>query len=308
MNYLDLCDLARAAAARGDLDTARARFEEAANLKPDSVDVRYGLATICFMKGDTDAARKHFEEVLALDPSHAGAAINLGAIANTLGDYDEAIKQLRRGISLDPKRSEAYYNLGIAYRKLGRNELAIQAYREAHHHNPRMVEPVFNLANIYYDMERWEQAASFYRKAVDINPGFKKAKDGLLRVERKLKPRPLLVGVEDIEEQWTDPFAGDPRLDRMLSPEQDFDSLARAHAATSELRDLTEAWSKVAQKLHDSVRDLAIAISTHGGGPEVADQAIIYRDTLQKFYRTRQLIEEKRETMIRVRDHMVERG
>jgi tetratricopeptide (TPR) repeat protein len=308
MNYLDLCDLARAAAGRGELETARARFEEAAALKSDSVDVLYGLATVCFVMGDNDAAKDHFTSIQGLDPTHAGAAINLGAIANTQGDYDEAIKQLRKGISLDPKRGEAYYNLGIAYRKMGRNELAIQAYREAHHHNPRMVEALFNLANIYFEMERFEQAALFYRKALDVNPGFRKAQEGLLRVERKMKPKPTLVGFEDTGNVIVDPYANDPRLDRTLDPDHDFDSLARAHSATAESKRATEAWLKSTEKLHETVRELAIAISTHGGGAEVADQMDGFRDSTRKFRALRQQVEDKRDEMIRMRDHLVERG
>jgi len=305
--FLDLCDLARAAAARGDLETARIRFEEATALKEDSLDVRYGLATICFMLGDTEAARQHFEHCQRLDPMHAGAAINLGAIANMNGDYDEAVKQLRRGISLDPKRGEAYYNLGIAYRKLGRNELAIQAYREAHHHNPRMVEAVYNLANTYYEMERFEQAAMFYRKALDINPNFRKAQDGLLRVERKMRPKPSHYDDDDEEDQsWTDPFMGDNRLDRTVSPDHDFDSLARAHASTSDAKRDTDEWIKSTQQLHDAVRELAIAISTSSG--EVYDLSTRVRENLRRFRMLRQRLEEKREAIVRVRDYMVERG
>jgi tetratricopeptide (TPR) repeat protein len=305
--FLDLCDLARAAAARGDLDTARARFEEATALKPDSLDVRYGLATICFMLGDAQAAKDHFEGCQKLDPMHPGAAINLGAIANMNGDYDEAVKQLRRGISLDPKRGEAYYNLGIAYRKLGRNELAIQAYREAHHHNPRMVEAVYNLANTYYEMERYEQSAMFYRKALDINPNFRKAQDGLLRVERKMRPKPSHYDDADAEDQsWSDPFTGDSRLDRTVSPDHDFDSLARAHASTSDAKRDTDEWIKSTQILHDAVRDLAIAISTSSG--EVYDCSTRVRDSLRRFRALRQRLDEKREAVARVRDFMVERG
>jgi tetratricopeptide (TPR) repeat protein len=305
--FLDLCDLARAAAARGDLDTARARFEEATALRPDSVDVRYGLATICFMLGDATAAREHFDMVQRYDPTHAGAAINLGAIANMNGDFDEAVRQLRKGISLDPKRGEAYYNLGIAYRKLGRNELAIQAYREAHHHNPRMVEAVYNLANTYYEMERYEQAAMFYRKALDINPNFRKAQEGLLRVERKMRPKSASSYDDDDEDRsWSDPFMGDTRLDRPLSPDHDFDSLARAHSATTEAKRDTEHWIKSTQALHDAVRDLAIAISSDG--TEVYDCSTRVRDHLRQFRALRHKLDERREAVVRVRDAMVERG
>ncbi|MFQ5416232.1 MAG: hypothetical protein ACE5FL_04185 [Myxococcota bacterium] len=49
-----------------DMDEARARFERAARLAPESVRNRYGLAVFSARDGDTDTAREHFEQVLAM--------------------------------------------------------------------------------------------------------------------------------------------------------------------------------------------------------------------------------------------------
>jgi tetratricopeptide (TPR) repeat protein len=170
-----------------------------------------------------------------------------------------------------------------------------------------MVEAVYNLANVYFEMERFEQAASFYRKAIEINPGFHKALDGLTRTEQKLKPQS--GGLFDDEEAGPmDPFAGDPRVDRVLSPDHDFDVLARCHAATLEAKEATEAWVKISEELRLAVRDLAIGISTYGGGPDVQDYVNRFRDAAKRFRRGKALVEEKRVGVGKLRDLMADRG
>jgi tetratricopeptide (TPR) repeat protein len=306
--FLDLCDLAKAAAGRGDLPTSRQRFEEALTLRPEANDVRYGLGAVCFAMQDFDAARETFGEVLNLDPAHAGAAVNLGAIANIQGDYDEAVRLLRRGIQLNPKRPEAFYNLGIAYRKLGRNELAIQAYREAHHHNPRMVEAVYNLARLYYEMERWEQAATFFRKAIDINPGFRKAVEGLAMTERKLRPNPLAELFDSDDNMPADPHAGDPRAQRVLEFEKDYEALARAHEGTTAGRESTELCVRASAKLHEALRELAIAVSMHGGGAEVQGAIVRYQGAREVFREAKSRLDVRREALGKIRDELLARG
>ena len=306
--FMDLCDLAKAAAARGDLPGSRGRFEEAMQLQPEAIDVRYGLGTICFALQDFDAARDSFAEVQRLAPAHAGAAINLGAIANILGDFDEAVRQLRRGIQLDGKRAEAYYNLGIAYRKLGRNELAIQAYREAHHHNPRMVEAVYNMARLYFEMERWEQAATFFRKAIDINPRFRKAVEGLAMTERKLRPSPMADLFDTDDNMPLDPFAGDPRVQRTMDAVHDYDALARLHESTLQCKESTELCCRAVGKLHDALRELAISVSMHGGGPEVQGAVVRYQSSKEVFRETKLRLDARRDATAKLRDELMARG
>src|SRR5205807_6159806 len=147
-NVETLCQKAQMAVAQGEYETARQLYLQALGLKPDSPDVHYGLATVCFLLNDLAGAAYHFKEVTRLDPLRAGAYINLGAVYNRLDQIDEAIQVLRRGIQLDTHRAEGYYNLGLAYRRKGQAELAIQASREATRTNPRMPDAHLNLATL----------------------------------------------------------------------------------------------------------------------------------------------------------------
>src|SRR3984893_3125293 len=162
-----LCHKARQAVAAGDHDDARQLYLQGLGLKPDSPDVHYGLATVCFLVHDLAGAAYHFKEVTRLDPLRAGAYINLGAVYNRLNQLDEAIPALRRGIQLDMNRAEGYYNLGLVYRRKGQPDMAIQAYREATLVNPRMADAHYNLGNLYLEKGQFGLAIAHYRQALE---------------------------------------------------------------------------------------------------------------------------------------------
>jgi tetratricopeptide (TPR) repeat protein len=182
-----LCHKARQAVAQGSHDQAKQIYLQALGVKPDSPDVHYGLATVCFLLGDLPNAAYHFKEVTRLDPLRAGAHINLGAVYNRLDQVDEAIAALRRGIQLDTHRAEGYYNLGLAYRRKKQPDLAIQAYHEAVRLNPRMADAHLNLANAYLDKMQYGMAIAHYRHALEIRPHWEKAENGLGQAEAAIE-------------------------------------------------------------------------------------------------------------------------
>ena len=182
-NLESLCQKAKLAITQNRPDQARQFYLQALNIRADSPDVHYGLATVCFLLNDYQSAIHHFKEVTRIDPLHAGAHINLGAVYNRLDMLEEAIPVLRRGIQLDNHRCEGYYNLGLVYRRKGQPDLAIQAYREATRVNPRMADAHYNLANLYFEKEQYQQAATHYRHALELRPDWEKAQNSLEQAE-----------------------------------------------------------------------------------------------------------------------------
>jgi tetratricopeptide (TPR) repeat protein len=179
----DLFAQAREESEQGNWEKSRQLFLQALNLKPDSPDIHYGLASVCFQMNDLPSASYHFKEVTRLDPLRAGAYINLGAVYNLLDQPDDAIPVLRRGIQLDPQRAEGHYNLAVVYRRKGQPNLALQSYQECLRINPRMADAHFNLANLYIERSDYNQAASHYKLALQTRPNWEKAAKGLQKVQ-----------------------------------------------------------------------------------------------------------------------------
>ncbi len=75
---------------RGDLDAARAAYEDAIRLDPGLIDARYNLANVTLRAGRRDDAAALYERVVAEDPSFFVARYNLGRLYEQAGRLDEA--------------------------------------------------------------------------------------------------------------------------------------------------------------------------------------------------------------------------
>lgn len=185
-NLEELFQKAREAMERGGPEKARPFYQQALALKPDSPDVHYGLAAVCFQMNDLPGAAHHFKEVTRLDPLRASAYVSLGGVYNLLDQAGEAVVALRRGIQLDPERAEGYYNLALVHRRMGQTNLALQAYQDTLRVNPRMADAHYNLANLYLEEGEFERAISHYRLALQLRPSWDRATAGLEQAQEAL--------------------------------------------------------------------------------------------------------------------------
>jgi Flp pilus assembly protein TadD len=103
---------ARAAAAAGDFDGAKASAERAAELRPGFVDPLMLLAAIAEKRGDVEEARRRYREVLTHDPTATAAGVALGFTYVRTGEFDEASAWFTKAITADPGSEAAAYNLG----------------------------------------------------------------------------------------------------------------------------------------------------------------------------------------------------
>ncbi len=103
----------------GQLELARAGYDEALTLDPDSITVLLRLGNIYLQNGDTSRADSAFSEALGARPNLASALAGLGKSALVQGDYAAARQYLQRSLSLEPAADQLHYPLSVALRKLG---------------------------------------------------------------------------------------------------------------------------------------------------------------------------------------------
>jgi tetratricopeptide (TPR) repeat protein len=77
----------------GDLDAARAAYQDAIRLDPWLIDARYNLANVTLRLGRRADAMMLYERVVAEDPSFFVARYNLGRLYEQAGRLDEAREQ-----------------------------------------------------------------------------------------------------------------------------------------------------------------------------------------------------------------------
>lgn len=99
--------LARVAAEAGQLDRARALYEDALKASPESAFLLRDLARIELRANRVDEALTHATSAFALDPADAGAQAVLADIYEMRGQVDLAIAAVERLQALDPTEATA---------------------------------------------------------------------------------------------------------------------------------------------------------------------------------------------------------
>ena len=86
---------------RGDLERARAGYEEAIEQSPSLVSPHFQLGIIAYGRGDNPAAMNRFEAALERDPGHVLATYNLAVVhlqqARSLLDRHERLAPVSAG-------------------------------------------------------------------------------------------------------------------------------------------------------------------------------------------------------------------
>lgn len=104
----------------------------ALNLKPASIEARYALAMYFQNRGMLNEAMQEYFNILAIDKKNANAHFNLGYIHLVdLQLYNQAIVHFTDAVNANPRYAEAYYNRGYCYELLGNVEAARRDYQEA---------------------------------------------------------------------------------------------------------------------------------------------------------------------------------
>jgi pimeloyl-ACP methyl ester carboxylesterase/predicted Zn-dependent protease len=73
-----------------------------------------------FEAGQLQEARAAFEQILSREPENAAAAFHLGRIALAANDADEAVRRLEQAVTLDATKSAYHHRLGQAYGRKAR--------------------------------------------------------------------------------------------------------------------------------------------------------------------------------------------
>jgi tetratricopeptide (TPR) repeat protein len=99
----------------GDLVSALAQYQKAADAHPDSPAPDLGLGTVYWEMGDFDRARSHLRETLRRNPQAMQAVFELANIAVRRHEDADAIPLLDQFLKAQPDALAAHADLGRAY-------------------------------------------------------------------------------------------------------------------------------------------------------------------------------------------------
>ena len=97
--------------ARGLVDEALSRFQEAVSLRPENAPAQGNLGKAFLQKGNLDAAMTHYHRLLQIEPDNLEARNILGTAFFQEGKVNEAIAEWQRILAIEPDNGNALSNL-----------------------------------------------------------------------------------------------------------------------------------------------------------------------------------------------------
>ncbi len=160
---------------KGQLEHARAIYEEILQLEPGHFDALHLLGVIA---GQTQNPRRAVEligKAISIDSRDAGAHCNLGSALKDLKHWDAALASYDQSIALRPDFAEAYSNRGIVLRELGQLEAALKSCNEAIAIKRGLAEAYSNRGIVLRELGQLEAALASYDQAIALNPNLAEA-------------------------------------------------------------------------------------------------------------------------------------
>jgi tetratricopeptide (TPR) repeat protein len=196
---------------------ATALFEQYITRRPDNPWGHYMLGLSAWKSGDLAKSESAFETALRIDPMHMKSLVNLSRVLIEQKRYDDAIVKLTVAGEVDAESANVQRLMARAYRAKGETDQAIDAYRRAIALDGSDAWSMNNLGLLYLEQGfvedalpylakavlmkenvaafhnnlgmalehqgRFVAAATAYQGALTADPGYKKAKQNLVRVE-----------------------------------------------------------------------------------------------------------------------------
>ena len=169
-NHLLRFNLARALAAKGDLEQARLQLEESIKLRPDFVVAREFLTRVHISRGDSGAALKAADDLIAIDPNNLQAHLARSSGLLGLGEHDKARDELSLIVKAYPQNVDARFQVGYLAWEQKDYKQAEQVFSDLHKANPSDPRGLVGVVETLASQKHMDQAIAAMNKAIDAEP------------------------------------------------------------------------------------------------------------------------------------------
>ena len=175
--YLEGRNALRIASTRVELDTARSRFEQAAERDPDFIEARSGLCEVELKVYQRTLAPDDFARATAVcarlmsgDRGPVEVLLALGNLNRLAGNPREALRLFDRAIEVDPELEAARYGRAMALQSLGRLDEAEAELLRGIELEPGYWQTYSGYGVFLALTGRLEEAAQQFRRVVALTP------------------------------------------------------------------------------------------------------------------------------------------
>lgn len=163
----------------GDLDSARAEFFRALEVRDDYSPAFDGLARIAEAQGDFEKARQLFRGAIRADRGSPDPHVHLGEMELRQERLDEALRELEAAVDLQPDYAPALETLARILIRLERYNEALVAAKEAIEHQAGHPAHREVLGRVFLPMGDFARAEEAFREALERDDDYYEAWDGL---------------------------------------------------------------------------------------------------------------------------------
>ena len=155
--------------ARGDMAGARASFERAQQLAPETLEPLRGLILVDKRTNNLAAAKQRIESRLATSRDNPDLLILAAGVYEQMKDKAAFETTLKRLIEIDPSNLRIYDQLGGMYIREQRIDEAIATFTTASQKKPDAVGPRTMVGYLHHIQGRTDQAQKEYEATVNLD-------------------------------------------------------------------------------------------------------------------------------------------
>ena len=130
-------------------------------------------------RGDLETADARFSVALEYSPHFVDALVNLGLVEMQRGNFARARQLLERARRINPDVAQPHHGLGVLAERERRPDLASEHYYEALRVDPGFAAARSNLARLLFAFGLVDEALVQYQRLVEVAPGDPLALAGL---------------------------------------------------------------------------------------------------------------------------------
>ena len=159
------------AARTGAPETAIKRLQQAIELSPQDVTLRFQLGGVYFAQQNFGASREQFETCTRIDPNFPDGWVQLSTLQTQAGDVSGAARTLSAGLANCPNSPGLH--LMQARRLEAANQIggAISEFRTSIRLRPNEPDAYVELANLYIKLGMESEGIALMRQALEADPG-----------------------------------------------------------------------------------------------------------------------------------------
>ncbi|MGH8488083.1 MAG: tetratricopeptide repeat protein [Gammaproteobacteria bacterium] len=151
-------------------EKARVEFNNALQIDPTDLDLRYELGESMEKLQDWRGAAGHYLAVIEQDTRHVGARVRMGRIYLMAADLPKARELVEQAITLDAKNADAYALRGAIRARKGDTEGAREDGEMGLKLDPGHTPSIALLTSFYHHRKQTDRAIALLDQGIEKNP------------------------------------------------------------------------------------------------------------------------------------------